>query len=114
MRPTVTPVKIVLDKERTLLWDFNAQAAYEDATGENTLLQEFFEKNANAKRLKTLLWACLIHEDEKLTQKQVGAMLTVKKGKEALKAVFDAIRAAAVDPTDADEEPDPNADLPTG
>ena len=114
MRPTVDAVKITLDKERTLRWDFNAQAAYEDATGENTLLKEFWDKPFTAKRIRLLLWACLVHEDEGLTLKQVGEMLSAKRGKGAIGALTAAFRAANSDTEDVDEDPDPNADLPTG
>ena len=68
-------VKIVLDKERTLKLDLNAMAAYEEATGKS-MFKAFNPDELGARELRALLWACLIHEDESLTLKQVGSFIT--------------------------------------
>lgn len=68
-------VPIVLDKERHLLFDLNAMVAFEDVTGKNLFkrgISAALAKNMSPTDLRTLLWACLIHEDETLTLKQVG------------------------------------------
>ncbi len=74
MPDAVNPsVPIMLDKERHLLFDLNAMAAIEEATGKS-----IFEEKAiagllgGAKGMRLLLWACLLHEDEQLTPKQVA------------------------------------------
>jgi hypothetical protein len=76
VRPAVT---IVLDKERHLLMDMNAMVSYEEATGKNILdpaTIASFAKNPTTKDIRALLWACLLHEDEMLTIKQVGKWVT--------------------------------------
>jgi len=66
-------VKITLDKERTLKLDLNAMVAYEEATGSNLLDGSFLSSGMSAKELRTMLWACLLHEDDTLTEQQVGS-----------------------------------------
>lgn len=71
-------VSIVLDKERHLLLDLNAMVAFEEATGDNLFEDKVAKKLATSmspKDLRALLWACLIHEDDTLTLKQVGSWL---------------------------------------
>lgn len=74
-------IKVELDKERELRFDMNAQVAFEEATGENTLDGAFWIKPMTAKNTRALVWACLVHEDESLTIKQVGAMLNHQNAK---------------------------------
>lgn len=85
----VSEVKIQLDKERTLRFDFNALRAYEKATGRNMLRTNVLQ-NLNLDDLTTLLWAALVHEDKSLTVDNVGAMLTLKDSDR----IFDALTAA--------------------
>lgn len=66
------PITIELDKERSLLLDLNAMAEFEDVTGKN-LFQ--IGSNFSAKDFRALLWACMLHEDEELTLKDVGQMI---------------------------------------
>lgn len=73
MRPTVNAVKVELDKERTLRFDFNAMARFEEVTGMNSFLMDW--KKINAIQMRALMWACLVHEDPALTLDQVGSML---------------------------------------
>jgi hypothetical protein len=65
-------IAIELDKVRHLRFDLNAMSAYEDATGNSSFS---IGDNINAKNIRALLWASLIHEDEDLTIKQVGHMI---------------------------------------
>lgn len=67
-------VKIVLDKERTLLLDLNAMVRYEEVTGKS-LFKGIDLNNMGAKELRALIWACLVHEDSNLTLKDVGAWI---------------------------------------
>jgi len=63
-------VKITLDKPRTLKFDLNAMVSFEGAGGA-------FDNSAMPLRdLRILLWACLLHEDETLTEQQVGSFIT--------------------------------------
>lgn len=68
---------IMLDKERTICYDLNAFVALEEKFGS-------LQKTINALNvrsigvLRTFLWAGLLHEDETLTEKDVGKLLTVQ------------------------------------
>lgn len=66
-------VRIMLDRERTLVLDLNAMCAFEEATGKNML--KGMESQFSAADLRALLWACLRHEDKSLTLEQVGGMI---------------------------------------
>jgi len=67
-------VNIMLDKERRLLFDLNAMAAFEDATGKSVFSLK--AASLGAKDLRALLWSMLLHEDDTLTLKQVGSWIT--------------------------------------
>jgi len=94
MRPTIKTVKIELDKERTLRFDFNALSHFEEATGLNSLDASVW-KNLNARNLKAMLWAALKHEDDALTLPQVGAMLHSGNVNYITEKITEAYRAAA-------------------
>lgn len=67
-----TPVKITLDKERTLRYDLNAMCTAEELTGES--LMDLMRK-PTIKNIRTTIWAGLIHEDANLTLTDVGALV---------------------------------------
>lgn len=67
-------VKIMLDKPRTLKFDLNALAAFEDTTGKS-FLRGLSLSGLTTKDLRALIWAGLLHEDPALTLEQVGAMV---------------------------------------
>jgi hypothetical protein len=66
---------INLDKPRKLLYDLNAMQAYEKITGKSAF--DPIEK-VDATVLGAMLWACLIHEDDAITLKDVGKLVTIK------------------------------------
>lgn len=82
-------ISITLDRERRLLFDFNALIELGEATGENMLEPQAWDKLLGIKRdkgkvvdlkpspknLRAILWAALLADDPELTEKQVGAML---------------------------------------
>lgn len=84
MGKAVPVVKVILDKERTMRLDLNALEAFEDLTGKQ--MHEMGDK-PKVKDLKALVWASLLHEDEQLTIKQVGAMVHVGNLEEMTQAV---------------------------
>jgi hypothetical protein len=92
----VKPIPITLDKERTLKYDFNAFAEIEERFG--TIQKAFGEltdkKSPKLKAVRAILWAGLIHEDPKLTEQQVGAMLSLGDLATIMPAVLEAIHAA--------------------
>lgn len=71
----VTKVPIELDKERNLAFDLNAFCALEEIYGSQQKAVDALSKNS-IKAIRAFLWAGLIHEDEALTEKQVGAMIS--------------------------------------
>jgi len=62
-------VKIVLDKERHLKLTIRGMLLYEEKTG-HSLFKGFNLSEMPFKNVVTLLWVCLIHEDESLTLDQ--------------------------------------------
>jgi hypothetical protein len=68
-------VKITLDKERTLRFDLNAMVAFEDATGKSLMDGTFDSAMMSIRDLRAMLWACLLHEDDALTEKNVGSLI---------------------------------------
>jgi hypothetical protein len=76
--------KITLDKERVIKFDLNALADVEDALGYS--LAEIGEK-VSIKTMRTLLTAGLRHEDEDLTERYVGSLITMDNMKEVQEAL---------------------------
>lgn len=82
-------VPIKLDRERMIFFDYNAIASFEKEVGIGLLeLMTMAEEKTNgpmggsaiiqvfgARYLRELLWAGLLHEDERLTPKRVGALI---------------------------------------
>lgn len=71
----VVKVPIVLDKPRTLVYDLNAFVELEDKYGTHRKALEAIQSK-KLKAIRAWLWAGLVHEDEFLTEKQVGSMLS--------------------------------------
>lgn len=71
----IRPIPIVLDKPRTIVFDLNSFAELEEKYGD---IQEVMDNMASGsiKALRLLLWAGLIHEQETLTPKDVGRLIT--------------------------------------
>jgi len=113
MRPTVPVVKITLDKERTLRFDFNAYCAFEEKTGQSALSADIWLK-PNATTTRALLWAALLHEDPSLKLTDVGAMVHIGNFKEVSDKIQEATIASSPEPSGEAEDGDPNAHLPTG
>lgn len=70
-------VKIMLDRERTLVLDLNSMVSYEEVTGKNLFNEGFESVNASAKDMRVMLWACLLHDDPSLTLEQVGSIISI-------------------------------------
>lgn len=68
-------VKITLDKVRTLKLDLNAIISFEEVSGKSLMHGKFKVKDMSPKDFRAILWACLIHEDDELTIKQVGSFV---------------------------------------
>jgi hypothetical protein len=72
-KPAVT---IDLDKERHLKYTLNAFAEMEDRYGSVDAALEVV-KNNNMRAIIFIIWCGLTHEDEDLTEKQVGNMIEI-------------------------------------
>ena len=68
-------VPITLDKPRHIRFDLNALVEIEEAYGS---MDNAFAamKSGSMKAVRTMLWAGLIHEDEELTLRDAGRMVT--------------------------------------
>ena len=89
----VKKVPVTLDKERHLVYDMNAFCELEERFGTIQQAMEELQKGS-LKAIRTALWAGLVHEDEGLTEKQVGSMIGVVDLKDVAKAMAEAIQAA--------------------
>lgn len=87
--PTQPTVKIILDKERRLLFDFNALAQMEKVTGKSFLSGELWD-NLSATDVRALVWAGLLDEDPEITLEEVGKMLHMGNAMKMLEAVKEA------------------------
>lgn len=85
-------VPLTLDKPRSLVFDLNAFAELEDVYGS---MEKAFAamQSGSMKAARTLLWAGLLHEDKRLTQRQVGGMVTLDN----LEAVMGSISQALLE-----------------
>lgn len=99
----VKNIELELDKVRTLRFDLNAFAELEDNFGTIDEALGAMEKGS-IKALRAVLWAGLIHEDEELTVKQVGALLTLAD----LAQLTEKINSAVLNAVPEVEVPDPN------
>lgn len=89
--PTAT---IDLDRERTMRLDLNALSDYERVTGKSIMSGGFALEKMGVPDIRALLWACLVQEDESLTERQVGAMLHVGNLTEVTRAITALVRGA--------------------
>lgn len=67
-------VEVTLDRPRLLKYTMNSFAALEDKFGSIEEAMKALEAKS-IKAFRTFLWAGLIHEDETLTENQVGNLL---------------------------------------
>ena len=87
-----------MDKPRTLLFDLNGFAELEDKFDS---LDQAFQKmqQGSVKGTRTLLWAGLLHEDENLTERQVGAMISLTNVESIMEQITEALTAALPEDT---------------
>ena len=112
MSKTKPNVSIKLDKVRHVRLDLNAMASYEEVTGKSMFKGVDLE-NMGAIELRALLWSCLVHEDGKLTLKQVGSFITVQNMNEVSTNIASAFSDAMPDSEGKQEDPLP-ANPPAG
>jgi hypothetical protein len=83
-------VVIALDKERHFKFDMNAFAELEEKFGDVEDALKALQ-GGKIKAIRTILWAGLLWEDETLTEKQVGGMLSLENMPEVMEKVNEAI-----------------------
>lgn len=93
----VKKIPVQLDKERHLVFDLNAFCEIEDKFGSITEAFKAVE-NVSMKAIRALLWAGLLHEDESLTEKEVGKMIDIANISELANAITEAMNTALPDP----------------
>lgn len=109
VRPEIT---IVLDRPRKLIYDFNALAAYEEATGKNVLAGGI-TANMTIRDLRALIWAGLIADDPELTVEQVGRLLHLGNLADVQRQVFAGLRAAIQTDEEGEGDDRPTAEAPS-
>lgn len=98
-------VIINLDKPRSLRFDLNAMAAYEDATGKSAFA---IGDNISATSIRALLWASLIHEDKTLTLEQVGSLIHTGNMTEITSKINQIVQTSSDTGDEAEENPNDN------
>ena len=94
-KPAVT---IDLDKERHLKYTLNAFAEMEDRYGSVDAALEVV-KNNNMRAIIFIIWCGLTHEDEDLTEKQVGNMIEIDQLQDIVGKLNEAIGGDLPAPT---------------
>jgi len=86
-------IPIQLDRERNLKFDLNAFIELEEKYGDiDTAFKDI--EGGKMKAIRTVLWAGLVHEDESLTEKQVGALVTVSNLNEITDKLTEAVNVS--------------------
>jgi hypothetical protein len=86
-----------LDKPRVLKFDLNSFAELEDHYGTMEAAMKVVE-SGSIKGIRTFLWCGLIHEDEGLTERQVGAMIGINDLALLSDKISEALNIALPDP----------------
>lgn len=88
----VRPIKIMLDKERNLLFDLNAFEELEEIYGDlATAFKSFEEDKKQIKNVKNFLCAALKYEDETLTPAKIGTMIDYSNLTKIIGMIWDGI-----------------------
>lgn len=77
MKAKDVKIKLSDGVERTLKYDLNALAEMEDKYGSVDAAFAALDTNS-IKAVRFVLWAGLIHEDENLTERQVGSLIDLR------------------------------------
>ena len=107
----IKPIRVTVvlgdDKEHEILFDLNALAELEEKYGS---LDDAFGmmQKGSIKATRTMLWAGLLHEDEGLSERDVGKLIDVAHLGDILDAITQAMGA------DLPETENANAAEPAG
>lgn len=75
VKPKAIKIPLLDGKDHEIKFDLNALAELEDKYGSVDAAFETLDKSQSIKSMRTILWAGLLHEDENLTEREVGAMI---------------------------------------
>lgn len=84
-------IAITLDKERHIVYDLNSFCELEDKYGSIDKALDGLSKNPKIKDIRYILYLGLENEDEALTEKQVGSMVTLSNLNDVMDTVTKAI-----------------------
>jgi hypothetical protein len=91
------PNQIMLDKVRTLAFDFNVFAQVEQITGKNLLALDAWQ-HFSATDIRAILFSSLSQEDSTLTIEDVGRLVTVKNVSMVTNRLFKLFETGDVSP----------------
>lgn len=86
-------VLIELDRPRHLRYDLSALADLEEKLGVDSI-QQFFDQPLNFRAIRTMVWAGLVHEDDTLTESQVGRWIDGSNYQRVYEATIKALLSA--------------------
>lgn len=74
------PINVTLKDgiERELIFDLNAMAELEDAYGSVESAFDALENKGSVKALRKVLWAGLLHEENPMSERQVGELVDIQ------------------------------------
>lgn len=106
-------VKITLadGKERVLRYTLNAMIELEESYGSVEEAFRVLEETNSLKALRKILWAGLLHEEDALTEQEIGALIDIEYMQELVNGVGTALTtdSATVEQAEAlGATPDPN------
>lgn len=90
MANNVQTIPIKLDRQRNIKIDLNTFADLEEVYGSKDEAVDAIQ-SGSFKAIRTFLWLCLVHEDEALTERDVGAMMTPDNIMEVTKTIQNAV-----------------------
>ena len=94
----VRVTKVMLDKERNLIYDLNAFEELEEIYGSlDGAFIAFGSDSHKMRNLKNFLFAGLVHEDATLTPKKVGKLISYNNVEEVTTRVMEAVTAGTAE-----------------
>lgn len=105
-------VTINLDgKDRTLIYDLNAFADLEEVYGDlNSMLTAL--QSGSIKAVRKFLYVGFLHDDENITEREVGKMFDMSNIEEVTKKLEEAMTKALPPVEEKEDEQDPNEPSP--
>lgn len=101
----IKPIKIMLDgEEHSLCYDLNAFAELEEKYGTVEKALQAMEKG-NFRAVRTFIWAGMLREDENITERKVGSLITPGQLEDLAAKIGEALEQAS---PKAKPNPNPN------